>query len=324
MTRQTDWESGIGRRLKLRHLRVFSTVVSCGSMAKAAAQLRVSQPTVSEVIAELEHTFGVRLLDRSPQGVELTVYGTALLKRSVAAFDELKQSSRDIEFLADPTVGELRIGSTDSLSIAVLLPIIRRFSELHPRVVLRVEDMPSPALQREALRNRSCDLILARLVRPALTDEEELNVEVLFNDRLLVVTSSQNPWARRRKIDLAELVNEPWLLAEPQTWTSTVLAAAFHARGLNMPKASLVTRFVPLRVHLLASGPYITEFANSTLKLYAEPYGLIALPVDLPDRPWPLLIATLKNRTLSPVVERFIKCAREVAKSLAGPPRRRS
>jgi len=77
---------------------------------------------------------------------------------------------------------------------------------------------------------------------------------------------------------------------------------------------------VPLRVHLLASGPYITEFANSTFKLYADLYGLMALSVDLPVRPWPILIATLKNRTLSPVVERFIGCAREVAKSMTAKP----
>ena len=100
-------ENQVGRRLKLRDLHVFFTVVQCGSMARAAGQLGVSQPTVSEVIADLEHTFGVRLLDRRPQGVEPTMYGAALFKRSVAAFDELKQSSRDIEFLPDPTAGEL-------------------------------------------------------------------------------------------------------------------------------------------------------------------------------------------------------------------------
>src|SRR5262245_59672072 len=110
-----DWEGQIGRRLRLRDLHVFSTVAACGSMAKAAAQLRVSQPIVSEVIAGLEHTFGVRLLDRSARGVEPTVYGHALLKRSVAAFDELKQSTRDIAFLTDPTAGELRIGCMGSV-----------------------------------------------------------------------------------------------------------------------------------------------------------------------------------------------------------------
>ncbi len=144
VTRKIDWESQIGRRLRLRDLHVFSTVVQCGSMAKAAAQLGVSQPTVSEVIAGLEHTFNVRLLDRSRQGVEPTVYGDALLKRSIAAFDELKQSSRDIAFLADPTIGDLRIGCMVSVAVAVLPPVVKRFSELYPRVVLHVERNACP------------------------------------------------------------------------------------------------------------------------------------------------------------------------------------
>jgi DNA-binding transcriptional LysR family regulator len=106
MLRKIDWESQIGRRLKLRDLHVFQTVVQRGSMAKAAQQLGVSQPAVSEVIANLEHGLGVRLVDRSARGIEPTIYGATLLKRSVVAFDELKQSIKDIEFLSDPTAGE--------------------------------------------------------------------------------------------------------------------------------------------------------------------------------------------------------------------------
>ena len=110
MPRRIDWESQIGRRLRLRDLYVFSSVVRLGSMGKAAQELGVSQPAVSEVIADLEHGLGVRLLDRGPQGVSATVYGVALERRSVAAFDELKQGIKDIEFLSDPTAGEIRIG----------------------------------------------------------------------------------------------------------------------------------------------------------------------------------------------------------------------
>src|SRR5215468_1651129 len=106
MLRKIDWESQIGRRLKLRDLHVFSTVVQRGSMAKAAQQLGVSTPAVSEVIADLEHALGVRLLDRSAHGIEPTVYGDALLTRSVAVFDDLKQIIRDIQFLSDATTGE--------------------------------------------------------------------------------------------------------------------------------------------------------------------------------------------------------------------------
>src|SRR5262245_31899494 len=113
---KTSSETRISRRLRFRDLQVLFAVVQCGSMAKAAAELGVTQPAVSEVIAELEDAFGVRLFDRSPQGAVPTIYGRALLKRGIAAFDELKQGIRDIEFLADPTNGEGRIGWPDSIA----------------------------------------------------------------------------------------------------------------------------------------------------------------------------------------------------------------
>jgi DNA-binding transcriptional LysR family regulator len=130
-------------------------------MAKAAAHLEVTAPTVSEVIADLEHALGVKLFDRSPQGVETTIYGKALLRRGLAAFDELKQGIREIEFLADPTVGELRIGCTESISAATLPLIIDRFSKQYPGVVLDVEDIDFRSFVPK-LRDRTFDLVLTR------------------------------------------------------------------------------------------------------------------------------------------------------------------
>jgi DNA-binding transcriptional LysR family regulator len=133
MLRKIDWESQIGRRLRLRDLHVFFAVTQHGSMAKAAAQLGVSQPAVSEVIADLEHALGVRLLDRSPQGVVPTVYGKALLKGSTAVFDELKQTVRDIEFLSDPTTGEIRIARPVAIASTIIPHVIERFALKYPR-----------------------------------------------------------------------------------------------------------------------------------------------------------------------------------------------
>ena len=100
-----QWESRIGRRLRLRDLHILIAVVQWGSMAKAASHLAMSQPAVSEAIASLEDALRVRLLDRSSRGIEPTIYAHALLKRGTAVFDELRQGIRDIEFLADPTSG---------------------------------------------------------------------------------------------------------------------------------------------------------------------------------------------------------------------------
>src|SRR5262245_34928567 len=138
-------DARIARRLRFRDLQVFFAVAECGGMAKAAAQLGMTQPAVSEIIAGIESAFGVRLFDRTPRGVELTVYGRALLKRGLAAFDELKQGIRDIQFLADPTVGEVRLGCPESMSGAILHSLVARFWIELSRVNLQVDSFPDTA-----------------------------------------------------------------------------------------------------------------------------------------------------------------------------------
>ena len=133
-----DWEDRIGRRLKLRDVNILLTVVQSGSMAKAAEVLAVSNPAVSKAISDLEHTLGVRLLERSPHGVEPTVYGHALLDRGVAAFDELKQAVKHIEFLMDPTAGEVRIGASIAMSAGFIAAVTDRLSRSHPKITFQV------------------------------------------------------------------------------------------------------------------------------------------------------------------------------------------
>jgi DNA-binding transcriptional LysR family regulator len=314
-----DWDDHIGRRLRLRDLRVFFAVVQSGSLSKAATQLRVSHPAVSQVIADLEHALGVRLFDRNSRGVEPTIYARALLARGRAAFDELKQGIRDIEFLTDPTAGELTVGYTQSNANTIFPRIVEQFSADHPRVVMRADIVPMPSFTFPSLRDRTYDLILARISKQQPDDEmvNDLNIETLFNDPWIIVASARTHWARRRKIDLAELLEEPWLVPPPDTPSYEIVAEAFKARGLRVPTATLVTYSIDLRARLSARGRFITIVQRSMLRHADEAHPLKELHVDLPLRPWLVAILTLKNRTLSPVVERFIACAREVAKPFA-------
>ena len=317
MAKKIDWESQIGRRLKLRDLHAFFTAVQRGSMSKAARQLGVSQPAVSEAIADLEQALGVRLLDRGPQGIEPTKYGDALLRRSAAVFDELRQCIRDIEFLGDPTAGELRIGCPEAVA-AILPPILESFSREYPRVVLHVDPVNTATLELPGLRERKFDLVVALLLMQRVDDGQgdDLNVEVLFDDHLVIAAGMRSRWARRRKIDLAELVNEPWILATPDTGPYRIVSEAFRARGLDVPKISLMTLSVHLRTNMVASGHFITTFPSSVARLHADRFSLKVLPVDLPVRPWPVAIVTLKNRTLSPGVERFIAHIRDFTRPM--------
>jgi DNA-binding transcriptional LysR family regulator len=307
MARIVDWDNHIGRRLRLRDLHVFFAVVQRGSLAKAAAHLRVSQPAVSQLIADLEHAVGARLFDRSSRGVAPTIYGRALLARGRAAFDELKQGIRDIEFLTDPTAGEVRIGCPEAIA-AILPRIIESFSRQHPGVILDVQD---EEFDRSAtkLRDRSLDFVVQRLRGQPLADDhyfDDLNVEILFDDELVIAAGLESRWARRRKIDLAELIDEPWILAASDSWNHRIMSEAFRAHGLSMPKIRLRTFSTHLRTNMVASGHFIATFPNSVASFYADRFSLKVLPVDLPARPWPVAILTLKNRTLSPVVQLFI------------------
>jgi DNA-binding transcriptional LysR family regulator len=144
----------------------------------------------------------------------------------------------------------------------------------------------------------------------------DLNVEVLFDDPWVLVACTDSRWARRRKIDLVELLDEPWVMPPPDTSAYKVMAEAFKARALDMPTATLVTYSMDLRAKLSARGRFITALPKSVLRDGDDRHALNELAVDIPIRPWPVAILTLKNRTLSPVVERFIECAREVAKSM--------
>jgi DNA-binding transcriptional LysR family regulator len=319
-----DWESQIGRRLRLRDLHVFSTVVRLGSMGKAAHALGVTQPAVSEAIADLEHALGVRLLDRAPQGVTLTAYGAALERRSLAAFDELKQGIKDIEFLADPTVGEVRVGCPESISAAVLQPIVEEFTRQYPRVMLDLDTVNNFSVVQK-LRERNLDVVLARggwpLDNPELV--KDLNVETLCEDELVIVADSRSQWARRRHIDIAELRGERWILTGDDRLNYQVIAKTFREHGVEMPKVCIKTISVHVRVNMVTTGRFITTFPRSVLDLYGRRFGLKALPVALSDADWPIKIATLRNRTLSSVVERFIACAKDVVQSPTERPRRR-
>jgi DNA-binding transcriptional LysR family regulator len=320
-----EWESRLGRRLRVRDLYILSTVVKSGTMGKAARALAMSQPAVSEAIANLEHLLGVRLLDRGPRGIEPTIYANAMLQRTVTVFDELRQGVRDIQSLADPATGELTIGYSNMIAATVFPKIIERFSEQYPRVVMHVNLVPAPSAKYlPGLRDRAFDLIVSRLPPPDDHSIGDLNMEFLFDDPLVVAAGMRSRWTRRRKIDLAELIGEPWILSPPKTWSYERVAEAFKARGLSVPTATLLTYSMDLRAKLLASGRFITVVPESVIRHGGEGNPLKTLPVDMPTRPWPVTILTLKNRTLSPVVERFIACAREVANSMIERPGRRT
>ena len=173
---ERDWERRIGGRLKLRDLHILSTAVQWGSMAKAATHLAMSQPAVSEAIANLEAALKVRLLDRNAGGVEPTLYATALLKRERAVFDELQQGIKEIAFLANPTAGEVRLATTEVLACGLVPHVIERLSRRYPQILIHAVVADPTTLEFRELRERRVDILLARVPEVVVDEDIELDI----------------------------------------------------------------------------------------------------------------------------------------------------
>jgi DNA-binding transcriptional LysR family regulator len=305
----------ISRQLKLRHLKVFLAVVQWGSMVRAAEHLSISQSVVSKAVSDLEGILGLPLLDRYPHGVELTLYGRALLNRGNAVFNDLRASVSELQFLADPTAGDLRIGSSEPIAAGLVCAVMDELSRRHRRLAFHVTVGEGPALCDRELRDRDIDLMIGRL--PDADTLPHAEVEVLFQEWMFVVAGSRNPWTRRRRIELADLIDEPWCLPPPEGFPGSLVAKVFRARGLEVPRTGVAALSVQVQTRLLATGRFLTMLPFSILRFSAKQLSLKSLDVDLPIQPWPVGIVTLKNRTLNPAAQVFIDCARKTAELLA-------
>jgi DNA-binding transcriptional LysR family regulator len=133
---------------------------------------------------------------------------------------------------------------------------------------------------------------------------------------LVVVAGARSVWAKRRKIELAELAGAAWTLPPLDSLYGSVVAEAFRANGLDIPSATVFTSVTPARNALLATGRFVSIVQGSVMRFNPDNPAFKVLPIDLPTTRRPVGIITLKNRTLSPAAQLFIDCAREIARPL--------
>lgn len=310
----TDRRDRIARRFRLRDLHVLSAVAHAGSMGKAALDLGITQPAVSQAIADLEAAVGQPLLDRGRRGVAPTLYGEAVLRRGAEAFDALEQSVRDVEFLAEPGSGEVRVGASESyIAGGFLSATIDRAVRRHSRLSVSVAEANTAGLDFQGLRDRTIDVVLGRM---ALTDAgEDLAAEVLYDEPIFLVAGAGSRWARSTRPALRDLTEGPWVLAPPGTAVQVLVADAFRAAGLDPPRAAVTTYSMQLRMQLLAHGDYVTALPASLLRHNARRWDLRALPVEL-GSPLPVAAVTLRHRTLGPAVRLFLEHLRAATAEL--------
>jgi DNA-binding transcriptional LysR family regulator len=304
----------IGRRIKLRDLHILLAVAERGSLIKAAQDLAVSPPVISKAISDLEAEIGARLFDRDRHGAVPTSHGRVLLNRSIAAFDELRQGVKELEFLADPTTGEVRIGGLAAMMAGLLPKVIGEIRPKYPRLTIHVTQILTSPSVYDSLRNRTFDLVIGRM--PSRPPDGDLVSEKLFDEPVSIVVGKTSPWARRRKIALSELLGEPWVLPQPGTQVGSIVGEIFRASGLAPPAAPVICSSIEMYWGLLATGNFVAALPLSLLKFATQRNTVQELPIKVLAKSSPVGIVTLRNRTLSPGVRLFIEKTRDTTAPL--------
>jgi DNA-binding transcriptional LysR family regulator len=137
----------------------------------------------------------------------------------------------------------------------------------------------------------------------------------LFDEPNVVVAGSESRWARRRNLTLADLIDEPWVLAQPGSLARSLHDETFRRSGLEPPSATVLTVSLHLYMRLLGTGRWLGLVPASVMRFDGKQMHLKVLPVKVSSPPAPVGFITVKDRTLTPLEERFIECARKVANS---------
>src|SRR5712692_460785 len=285
----------LARRVKLREMRILLAAVRWGSLAKAAENLGFSQPAISKAIAGLEDTFGGALLDRSHSGVQPTARGKILLQRAINIFDELRLAGEELEQVADPTRGTIRVACAHAVSAGFLPRILDSLNREHPAIRYSILEAER-ALVFQALREREADVVLGR--PPAEEAGSDLHFDALYEEKLFVVAGLSHPLSNRRRVSPGELARQEWILPIADTAVGLWVESFFRGMEIPVPPAVVSSMSIHVTCSLLDTGRFVSVLPRSLLTFSPMRSSLRVLPVSVPETSAPAGITTVKHRSL--------------------------
>jgi DNA-binding transcriptional LysR family regulator len=294
--------------MELRHLRYFVAVAEEGSFTRAAARLHMQQPPLSQQVQALEREIGVRLFDRLPRGVELTVGGAAFLEDARAALAHVAASSERARKVASGAVGSLSIGLASSAATQEIVPrVIAEFREQHPAVVLSFIEGNAATLA-EDVRDRRADLAL---LRAPVDRDASLHYERLLQEPVLAALPSAHPLAAgaRKEIALRALSGEAFVLVRrpgaPGIYAD--LLAACSAAGFE-PRIAAEVGNMLTNILLVAAGVGVSVVPASMRGIQAKLVSYLPLR-GAGKLAAPLTLASRRDSG-NPALARFVEIAR--------------
>jgi LysR family transcriptional regulator, low CO2-responsive transcriptional regulator len=302
---QPKSELDLERAITLRQLRTFKTVADLNSFSLAANRLKLSQPSVSYQVKELEEALGLPLLDRLGKRVQLTEAGALLYGYARRMLDVLDDATVALEEMRGIKRGTLRVGASTTVGIYLLPAALGAFKKLHPGLVISLEIGTRARVQEQVLRN---ELDLA-VVGPALKDPD-LAIIPFLSDELIVIAPAGHPLAGRRGLSLKDIAAQPFVMREAASGSRWSLEKAARKEGVRLVVAMELGSNGAIK-HAVESGLGLAVISRYACALELSSGRLVELHVrGFPiRRDWH--IVHLKRRKLPSSVSSFIDFLKE-------------
>jgi DNA-binding transcriptional LysR family regulator len=260
----------------LQQLNAFATIVSAGSLGRAAEALHVTQPALSRIIKRLEDQVGATLFERHSKGMQLTAIGNALLPHAIVLQREAELAREEVDAMRGLAKGTIRVGAVGSIA-SYVLPlavgnVLRKWPNLRVEIIEGVWDRLA-----EALVKHEIDLALSTAASD--TDEIAAIADCRWEDDSHVVAALDHPLRRKRDLRLADTLSAQWAIPPRGTGPFEHMQQIFTAQGLGMPEIVVQTRSITVLKSLVSQSGFLSWMAEPMYGIESRAGVFDALPI---------------------------------------------
>ena len=292
-----------------------------GSYTRAAAAQGVSQPALSNSIAALEQSLGVRLVDRTPHGSSLTDLGQLLAGHATALEALLTRAADDVTLRKQGLAGSLVIGVSPIASAQLVPAALARLKAETPGIAVTVTERPDDDLMA-GLRTGQIDVVVSPAGLQA--DPPDIERELLIQDRFVIVAGPKHPAAGRQGVPAADRKGVPlkalrgaqWVMPDAHTAMYRQIELLFAAENEPWPRDCICTNSITALKALLMGGDFVTISSAAVVRPELDAGYLAATPLRNRSFSREITLRTRRNAHPSAVVQRFVTHLRAVAAAL--------
>ncbi len=298
--------------LSLRHLSLIDAIAHEGTLLAAAQTIGLTQSAVTKALQEAEAVIGARLFDRTNRGVSPTAEGRVLIAHARLVLSQLRHAGQELEDLRSGAGGRVAVGVSVSAAVRMLPEAIAAVRRTRPNLAITVKEGTTDVLLPD-LRQGDLDLIVGRL--PAFSVGGDIAEEILCDDHARIVVRAGHPLLARRRLSLADLAHEPWILPRRETSLRRQIDEAFRIENAAAPANCVESVSFLTNRALVLGADHLAVWPVQLARFEIDLGNVAALPIDLPTMRQPIGICTLRATRLSPAAETLITQLRQLADS---------